>query len=77
MSTRALTGAALLALLLATGCGSGEPPPEPGADAPAPTSDDSGAFEPLTDTVERAEGVQSTVDERADELRRRTEEAEN
>lgn len=77
MSTRALTGVALLALMLAAGCGSGEPPPEPEAGADAPTSDESGAFEPLTDAVERAEGVESTVDERADEVRRRIEEAEN
>lgn len=38
--------------------------------------DDETVFEPLTDAVDRAERVQSTVDERAEALRRRIDEAE-
>jgi hypothetical protein len=56
---------ALLVALLA-GCGSQEPPPEPQPNV----------FEPLTGTLDRAEGVQQTVDDQAAELRRRLEEAE-
>jgi hypothetical protein len=37
---------------------------------------DEGVFDPLTETLDRAQGVQSTVDERAEELRRRIEQAE-
>jgi hypothetical protein len=33
-------------------------------------------FDPWTDTIDRAESVQQTVDEQAAELRRRIEEAE-
>jgi hypothetical protein len=65
-----LIGAALGAL---TACGSSEPPPV--AEAPkaerAPT-----VFDPWVGTIDRARGVQSTVDEQAAEQRRRIEEAE-
>lgn len=60
----------MLSALLLAGCGAPEnepaSPPEPRANV----------FEPLTSTLERAEGVQATVDEQAAELRRRVEEAE-
>lgn len=35
-----------------------------------------GAFAPLTDTLDRADDVQSTIDARAEELRRRIEQDE-
>jgi hypothetical protein len=56
---------ALLVALLA-GCGNQEPPPEPRQNV----------FEPLTVTLDRAEGVQQTLDGQAAERRRRLEEAE-
>ena len=62
---------ALLATLLLVGCGSAEPPPEPAQPVPRPT-----VFDPLVGTIERAQGVQQTVDEQAAELSRRLEEAE-
>lgn len=42
---------------------------------PAEARDES-VFDPLTGTLDRAESVQDTVDARADELRRRIEQAE-
>lgn len=59
-----------LAVLLLAGCGAGESAP-PARSEPQPN-----VFEPLTNTLERAEGVQQTVDDQAAELRRRLEEAE-
>jgi hypothetical protein len=41
------------------------------AEAPRET-----VFDPLTSTIDRAEGVQDTVDAQSEELRRRVEEAE-
>lgn len=61
---------ALLATLFLAGCGSAEPPPAPPAETP-PT-----VFDPLVGTLERAQGVQQTVDDQAAEMRRRLEEAE-
>ncbi len=59
-------------LALLAGCGGSEPAGEPAQPAePRPT-----AFDPLTSTIDRAQGVQQTVDEQAAELRRRVEEAE-
>jgi hypothetical protein len=55
-----------------TGCGSSEPaepPPEQAERRPT-------VFDPLTSTIQRAEGVQQTVEEQAAEQRRRIEEAE-
>jgi hypothetical protein len=54
------------------GCGGGEPADssEP-AEPPRPT-----VFDPLTSTIDRAQGVQQTVDEQAAEQRRRIEDAE-
>lgn len=51
------------------GSGSSEEPPPPAE--PRPT-----VFDPLTSTIDRAEGVQQTVDQQAAELRKRLEEAE-
>ena len=67
---RYLSCFAMTALVVLAGCGGSEqseaPPPEP-----RPT-----VFDPLTSTLDRAEGVQQTLDEQAAELRRRVEEAE-
>ena len=55
------------------GCGGpkpAEPVSEP-AEPPRPT-----VFDPLTSTIDRAQGVQQTVDQRAAEQRRRLEDAE-
>lgn len=54
------------------GCG-GSPPAEQPAElaAPRPT-----VFDSLTSTIDRAEGVQQTVDDQAAEQRKRIEEAE-
>jgi hypothetical protein len=60
----------LLAAL--SGCGGSEPT----ASAPPPEQPRPTVFDPLTSTLDRAEGVQQTVDEQAAELRRRLEEAE-
>lgn len=62
---------ALLASLFLAGCGGAAAPPEPTAPEPRAT-----VFDPLVGTLERAEGVQQTVDDQAAELRRRIEEAE-
>jgi hypothetical protein len=67
-----LLGGALFAL---TACGGSEPPAAERVEAaeqkPAPT-----AFDPLVGTIDRAKGVQSTVDDQAAEQRRRIEAAE-
>jgi hypothetical protein len=60
------TAGALLAL---TGCGASEPPEQAARDQER-------VFAPLVGTVERAQGVQQTVDDQAAELRRRIEEQE-
>ncbi len=76
---RSLLAPLLLPALVAA-CGTGEPPAEPeagdasGAASPEPA--DANVFTPLTDTIDRAESVQSSVDERAEELGRAIEEAE-
>lgn len=62
---------ALLAALFLAGCGGAQAPPETAAPEPRAT-----VFDPLVGTLERAEGVQQTVDDQAAELRRRLEEAE-
>jgi hypothetical protein len=63
--------AAFMATLFLAACGGAEPPPEPAPPEPRAT-----VFDPLVGTLERAEGVQQTVDDQAAELRRRLEEAE-
>lgn len=53
-------------------CGESPPAEQPAAPAaPRPT-----VFDPLTSTIDRAEGVQQTVDDQAAEQRKRIEEAE-
>jgi hypothetical protein len=57
---------------IVTGCGGPPPAPPPSEPAePRPT-----VFDPLTSTIDRAQGVQQTVDEQAAEQRRRIEDAE-
>ena len=56
-----------MAGLFIIGCGSGEQPEET----------EESVFDPLIETLERAEDVQNTVQSQAEELRRRLEEAEN
>jgi hypothetical protein len=65
-----LFGAALGIL----GCG-GSPAPDEPAEPPIENARPT-VFDPLTSTIDRAQGVQQTVDEQAAELRRRVDEAE-
>jgi uncharacterized protein YcfL len=57
------------ALLALAGCGRSEPPEQT-------SRDQERVFDPLVRSVDRAQGVQQTVDEQAAELRRRIEEDE-
>jgi hypothetical protein len=50
-----------------------ETPPEASAETEPPRET---VFDPLTSTIDRAEGVQDTVNAQSEELRRRVEEAE-
>jgi hypothetical protein len=60
----------VLGLLLLTACGgSSSEETEPAAERPS-------VFDPLTDTLDRASGVQDTLNESAAERRRQLEEAE-
>ncbi len=62
----------LVALAVAlTACGSGEPPPQ---EQKAQRKES--VFDPWTGTIERAKGVQRTVDDQAAEQRRKIEAAE-
>ena len=64
---------AMLALLGAVGgCTSSEPPTE----QPREAARGETVFDPLVGTIDRARGVQDTVDDQAAELRRRIEEQE-
>ncbi len=54
-----------------TACGGSEPPAPPPKAAKKET-----VFDPLTSTIDRAKGVQQTVDEQAAEQRRKLEAAE-
>jgi len=56
------------------GCGGGDEPAERAADREPPRRES--VFDPMTSTIDRAEGVQQTVDEQAAEQRRRIEDAE-
>ncbi len=62
----------LLGLLAAAGCTSSEPPSE----EPPRVAEREGVFDPLVSTIDRAQGVQQTVDAQAEEQRRQIEEAE-
>jgi hypothetical protein len=68
--------------VLCMGCGSAEPP---GDDTPATSGTPAATatdprretvFDPLVGTIDRAKGVQTTVDDQAAEVRRRLEQAE-
>ncbi len=64
----------LVAMTLAvalTACGSPEPPASPPPAQRKPT-----VFDPTTSTIDRAKGVQQTVDDQAAELRKKLEAAE-
>ena len=61
------------AVCVLAACGSSEPPPA--AEAPKANRAES-VFDPWVGTIDRAKGVQSTVDEQAAEQRRRIEELE-
>jgi PBP1b-binding outer membrane lipoprotein LpoB len=62
----------LVALAVAiTACGSGEAPPQEQKPQRKQT-----VFDPLTSTIDRAKGVQQTVDDQAAEQRKKIEAAE-
>jgi len=62
--------AVVVALGLLAGCGSPSEPARP------PATERESVFDPLTETIERAEGVEDTLREQSEALRRRVEEAE-
>jgi hypothetical protein len=64
---------ALLAVFC-VGCSKAEPPADKTPDANAGRRET--VFDPMVGTIDRAKGVQTTVDEQAAELRRRVEQAE-
>jgi predicted lipoprotein len=70
MNLRQTSVLAMLAVALVA-CGSPPPPAEPARPVKQET-----VFDPLTNTLDRAKGVQQTVDEQAAEQRRRLEAAE-
>jgi hypothetical protein len=59
--------------ILCAGCGSADPPAE---DTAAANARRETVFDPMVGTIDRAKGVQTTVDDQAAELRRRVEQAE-
>ena len=63
-----------IALALA-GC-SGPEPADRAAESNEPAQRRETVFDPLTSTIDRAQGVQQTVDQQAAEQRRRIEDAE-
>lgn len=70
---------AFTVVLLVAGCGSSSPPPaaetaKKPADTAQPERRET-VFDPWIGTIDRAKGVQSTVDEQAAEQRRKIEEA--
>ena len=72
-----LRHAILLAALASPlgGCGGGEAPIERAAERQEPAERRETVFDPLTSTIDRAQGVQQTVDDQAAEQRRRIEDA--
>jgi hypothetical protein len=58
-------------VLVVAGCGASDEPAQP----EEPAAPRETVFDPLTSTIDRAEGVQQTVDEQAAEQRRRIEQA--
>jgi hypothetical protein len=71
MKVNVWIAAAMVAL---AGCGGSDTPTEHAEEA-APDRRES-VFDPWVGTLDRAEGVQQTLDDQAAELRRRVEEAE-
>ena len=70
-----LRAAMLIAIAcLVSGCGGAEDSAQPAAEPQAAPRRET-VFDPLTSTIDRAEGVQQTVYEQAAEQRRRVEEA--
>jgi hypothetical protein len=71
----------LMLTSLVTGCGTSAPPPAETAKAAPPAAAQKAlerretVFDPWVGTIDRAKGVQSTVDEQAAEQRRKIEEA--
>jgi hypothetical protein len=63
----------IITLFSIAGCGGAEPPSDELAVEEVPPES---VFDPWVATIDRAEGVQQTVDEQAEALRRRLEEAE-
>ena len=61
----------LMALVALTACGSSPPPPQEQKPQRKET-----VFDPLTGTIDRAKGVQQTVDDQAAEQRKKIEAAE-
>ena len=61
----------LAVALVVAGCGASDEPAQP--EQPAPRRET--VFDPLTSTIDRAQGVQQTVDEQAAAQRRQIEEA--
>lgn len=68
-----MRGLWLTAVLALAGCGGGSDSPA-ASEEPAEARDT--VFDPLTSTIDRAQGVQQTLDAQAAEQRRRIEEAE-
>jgi hypothetical protein len=64
---------AVIAVFALAACGSPSPPDEPDAPVEPPESARPTVFDPLTSTLDRAQGVQQTLDEQAAEQRRRLE----
>lgn len=61
------------AFVLVAACRGGAPDAD---EPPAQEKDTSTVFDPLTDTLDRAEAVQDTVNQHAEDLRRQVEEQE-
>jgi len=66
----------MLAAIVLSACGGGSEPADDRAEERADSARRETVFDPLVGTMDRARGVQQTVDERAAELRRRVEESE-
>lgn len=67
---------ALGLMLLLSGCGGADPAGPAAERSDARGDDRQTVFDPLTETIDRAESVQDTVDAHSEELRRQIEQAE-
>lgn len=70
-ATRGLAAIAMLTALAACGGGHQAPPPAPASEAPAAT-----VFDDMTSTMDKARGVQDTVDQQKQALDRQVKAAE-